>query len=137
MLAYNSPNSTYPSSKEPSTTLNTLSTLQRDSSELTLLKVLLQHRSANGWIVLVAPQIKPVKAFWQACHLPLERIILVHPTNQSSLSNTILTALSNNDCKVVINCRQLSDAELARCQQVAIQHGKVLHTLADSQQQTH
>ena len=137
MLAYNSPNSTYPSSKEPSTTLNTLSTLQRDSSELTLLKVLLQHRSTNGWIVLVAPQIKPVKAFWQACHLPLERIILVHPTNQSSLSNTILAALSNNDCKVVINCRQLSDAELARCQQVAIQHGKVLHTLADSQQQTH
>ena len=137
MLAYNLPNSTSLSPKDTITSINTLSTLQRDSSELILLKVLLHHRSANGWIVLVAPQIKPVKAFWQACHLPLERIILVHPTNQSSLSNTILAALSNNDCKVVINCRQLSDAELARCQQVAIQHGKVLHTLADSQQQTH
>ena len=137
MLAYNLPNSTSLSPKDTITSLNTLSTLQRDSSELTLLKVLLHHRSANGWIVLVAPQIKPVKAFWQACHLPLERIILVHPKDQSSTSNTILTALSNKDCKVIINCQPLSDVELARCQHAEKQYRKVLHTLADTQQQTH
>lgn len=137
MLAYNSPNSTYPSAKEPGSTLNTLSTLQRDSSELTLLKTLLQYRNTNGWIVLVAPQIKPAKAFWQACNLPLERIILVHPKEQSRRISTILTALNNTDCKVVINCQPLTDVELVRCQHVAIQRGKVLHTLADAQQQTH
>ena len=37
---------------------------QRDNTELQLLKLLQQHRDVDGWIVLIAPEVKPNKQFW-------------------------------------------------------------------------
>ncbi|GHG70730.1 hypothetical protein GCM10010919_21470 [Alishewanella longhuensis] len=89
-----------------------LAALQRDSAELQLVKLLQQHRHITGWIVLVAPAIKPNKAFWAACQLPLDKILVVHEQQIKDISVTLNQAISNTSCKVVINCAPLNDSEL-------------------------
>lgn len=127
----------HPAQQDAVTTPMMLNALQRDSSELNLLKLLLQHRRSSGWVVVIAPKFKPAKAFWQACQLPLKRILFVYPTSQISVDNAIAAALRNQDCQVIINCATLVSSEQQRCQQLALQQGKVFHTLSELQQQTH
>lgn len=66
-----------------------LAALQRDSTELQLVKLLQQHRHTLGWIVLVAPAIKPNKAFWAACQLPLDKILVVHEPQIKNIAATL------------------------------------------------
>lgn len=101
----------------PSITVRTdrkhLNALQRDSAELQLVKLLQQHRHTEGWIVLIAPAVKPNKAFWAACQLPLDKILVVHQQQIKNITTTISQAISSISCKVVINCAPLSDTELS------------------------
>lgn len=90
-----------------------LSPLERDSTELQLLKLLQQHRNTDGWILLVAPTIKPNKTFWAACQLPLAKIIVIHQQQIKDITTTLHRAMASKTCKVIINCLPLSTAELA------------------------
>lgn len=88
-----------------------LQTLEQDSAELQLLKLLQQHQHVNGWIVLVAPSIKPNKAFWQKCQLPLQKILFIHPKQIRNVNSTLRHAICSKSCDVVINCLTLSEQE--------------------------
>lgn len=89
-----------------------LSPLERDSTELQLLKLLQQHRNTDGWILLVGPTIKPSKAFWAACQLPLDKILVIHQQQIKDISATLRRAMASQTCKVIINCLPLSETEL-------------------------
>ncbi|CAM5190820.1 SulA-like leucine-rich domain-containing protein [Alishewanella longhuensis] len=106
-----------------------LDALQRDSAELQLVKLLQQHRHTQGWIVLIAPAIKPNKAFWAACQLPLNKILVVHQQQIKDITATISRAIENSNCHVVINCAPLSDTELCCLTEVASVQQSRFYTL--------
>lgn len=117
------------SSISVSTDRKHLDALQRDSAELQLVKLLQQHRHTEGWIVLIAPAVKPNKAFWAACQLPLDKILVVHQQQIKDITATISQAISSTSCKVVINCAPLSDTELFCLTEVASAQQSRFYTL--------
>jgi len=112
-----------------STYRRNLDALLRDSAELQLVKLLQQHRHTQGWIVLVAPAIKPNKAFWDACQLPLDKILVIHQQQIKDITATITQALCNLSCQVVVNCAPLSDSELCCLTEVASEQQSRFYTL--------
>lgn len=106
-----------------------LITLQRDSAELQLVKLLQQHRHTQGWIVLIAPVIKPNKAFWAACQLPLDKILVIHQRQIKDVATTISRAIDNTSCKVVINCAPLSEDVLCGLTESASAQQRRFYTL--------
>lgn len=109
-----------------------LAALQRDSTELQLVKLLQQHRHTLGWIVLVAPAIKPNKAFWAACQLPLDKILVVHEPQIKNIAATLNQALANTSSKVVINCAPLNENDLRCLTEQAIQRQSRFYSLHDA-----
>lgn len=96
-----------------------MQTLEQDRVELQLLKLIQQHQHVDGWIVLVAPTIKPNKTFWQACQLPLQKILFIHPQQVRNISYTLRHAICSKSCSVVINGLALSEQEQLDLQALA------------------
>lgn len=104
-----------------------LSASARNSAEL--IKLLQQYRHTKGWIVLVAPSVKPNKVFWAGRHLPLNRILVVYQQQIKDLTIALKQAIYNKSCNVVINCAPLNDAELTYLTDIASKQQKHFYTL--------
>lgn len=77
-------------------------TAGQDSTELALINILQQHQYTNGWIVLVAPQQLPDKFLAESYQLPVERILVLHPTKKMTTSVCVQHALKAETTSVVI-----------------------------------
>lgn len=113
--------------REPS-----MQTLEQDRVELQLLKLIQQHQHVDGWIVLVAPAVKPNKAFWQACQLPLQKILFIHPQQIRNISHTLRHAICSKSCSVVISCVMLSEQEQLDLQALAQDKSTLFYTPLDT-----
>lgn len=104
----------------------------RDALELRLIKVLLQHKDADGWIVLIAPSIKPDRAFWSACQLPINKVLMIHEQPNVDTVSVIQKAIMSEQCQVIIDCLLSDDKErkhLAHMSKQKNKHYYMLHTL--------
>ncbi|GGW68206.1 SulA-like leucine-rich domain-containing protein [Alishewanella tabrizica] len=90
-----------------------LQAMQQAQAELQLLKLVHLHVETPGWILVVAPTIKPSKAFWEACQLPLNKILFIHPKQIKDINTTLSKAVQSLTCTVVINFAPISESECA------------------------
>lgn len=126
---------TKPTLQHPTTTIalsnnpQCIDKLKRDSTELHLIKLLQQHRYTTGWIVIVAPEIKPNKAFWSACQLPLDKILIVHQRQIKDLKRVLQQAICTKSCKVIVNCAPLNHTDLTWLTAQALQQHSRFYTL--------
>ncbi|WP_333606774.1 SulA-like leucine-rich domain-containing protein [Arsukibacterium sp.] len=77
-------------------------TAGQDSTELALINILKQHQYSTGWIVLVAPQQLPDKFLAESYQLPVDRILVIHPTIKLTAADCVQQALKADTTSVVI-----------------------------------
>lgn len=77
-------------------------TTGQDSTELALINILQQHQYSKGWIVLVAPEQLPDKFLAESYQLPVERILVIHPTKKLTATACVQQALTADTTSVVI-----------------------------------
>ncbi|MCC5452121.1 hypothetical protein LMJ53_10360 [Rheinheimera sp. UJ51] len=114
-----------------------LTLLQRNNTELQLLKLLQQHRDVDGWIVLIAPKVKPNKNFWASCQIPLEKILMIHPHQVKDLAKTVQRAINSASCKVVLHGGVLTDEEATQLAQLAEKQQTALYPLTQAMVKQH
>ncbi|WP_445424707.1 MULTISPECIES: SulA-like leucine-rich domain-containing protein [unclassified Alishewanella] len=110
---------------------------QHDNIELQLLKLLQQHRDVDGWIVLIAPKVKPNKNFWASCQIPLEKILMIHPHQVKDLAKTVQRAINSASCKVVLHGGELTDEEATQLAQLAEKQQTALYPLTQAMVKQH
>ncbi|MCD1598501.1 MULTISPECIES: SulA-like leucine-rich domain-containing protein [Rheinheimera] len=98
--------------------------INADSSSLlprqSLLQLIKQHQSQDGWILLVAPSSLPDKEWAENYQLSLHNVLVVHQKQISDLAATLTQALTSASCKVVINFgKPLKQQQLEQCRKLA------------------
>ena len=85
-----------------------------------LLQLIKQHQSQDGWILLVAPSSLPDKEWAENYQLSLHNVLVVHQKQISNLAATLTQALTSASCKVVINFGEpLGQQQLEQCRKLA------------------
>lgn len=88
-----------------------------------LLQLIKQHQSQDGWILLVAPSSLPDKEWAESYQLSLQNVLVVHQKQISDLAATLTQALTSASCKVVINFGQpLGSQQLEQCRKLAVEN---------------
>lgn len=97
-----------------------ITTADAESTEQTLIKLLHNHSTETGWIVLVAPPRLPSKALAEYFKLPVDKMLVIHPKALRNVEKTLQSLLQSTHCRVVISfCTSLSNDSTAQLNQQA------------------